>query len=617
MLFGFPHSAGDSAEWREAASAVEPLLAGAEVSARLRGATHGVVALGHDDSHLAECKAWLLDRKRSDDVFDKVVATDLSTLLELSKARDLAVAQGMDDNGNTRYLPILIQGDTGVGKELVAVGIHALWKRATKRPDAPFQVMQVAGLPPDLVNDELFGHVRGAYTGADKERIGRIEAAAGGTLLIDEVGDLPPEAQLRLLRFLQTQKMSRTGENKEQQVQVRILAATWRNLETMVAEGQFRKDLFYRLRFGTSLALRPLVEREGFFEDVVPRILEKRGQRAQPPLTHSAHAALALHKWPGNLRELVGVLEEALSLAQGGTLRLEHLPAHLQRPYLAQPLYDRAPAFLADELEHQELTEEHVRWRVIQVENSAMGALQQIPPDPELEKLSKFLKSLGENAPENQQTVQAISELMMSGQEHRRQSLLAGFWEELARCGLPEVVSRVLREKEAQSKKRVAELQQQHNAIGLRAKTQLDQNPWMNLMGEIKGLPVMADVQDEQVSEFIGFIFKILQSFMPSGAERLREEVRKGNLLQRLRDQADASNRDDKGNPGTLGEGPLEPIGTERKKAADLSRDEWVELTKLYPTQAKACEATGYDPKTISKYLSQHGIPNPWTRAGG
>lgn len=615
MLFGFPRSAGGSAEWVESLSAPEPLLAGAEAAARLRGITHGVVTLGHDASHVAECKAWLLERKQSDDAFTKVLATDLSTLLELSKARDLAVAQGVDDNGKTRFLPILIQGDTGVGKELVAEAIHNIWKRAAKKPNAQLQVVQVAGMAPELINDELFGHVRGAYTGAHGERTGRMEAADGSTLLIDEVGDLPPEAQLRLLRFLQTQRVSRIGENTEREVSVRILAATWRNLEKMVEEGLFRKDLFYRLRFGTSISLRPLVEREGFFTDIVPQVLERRGHQTRPQMTQSALAALELHKWPGNLRELVGVLEEALSLAQGGTIRLEHLPSHLQRAYLAQPLYERAPAFLADELEYQELTEEHVRWRVARLEQSVVQALEGAQPDPELERIFKFLASLGENTPDHQETVKAVSALMANEQAYQQQLMIARFWDSLAACNLPEVVSHVLREKQVQSHKQAAELHLQHNEIGILAKRQLDQNPWIKLVGDIRSLPLLRDVTDEDVIGFIDLIFGMLQSFFPSMAERLREQVRRGDFLQRLRDGLESSVLDEDGGAKDDAAKSKESVdGSKKKKASDMSCEEWIALTR-HPSQAKACEATGFDPKTINKYLNQHGIQNPWVRS--
>jgi transcriptional regulator with AAA-type ATPase domain len=617
MLFGFPRSAGDSAEWREAVMAPEPLLVGAEVAARLRGESQGVVAMGNDASHLVECRAWLATRKKQDDAFARVLATDLSTLLELSKARDLAVAKGQDDNGNPRHLPILIQGDTGVGKELVAAAIHDIWSRSVGKSGAPFKIMQVAGLPVDLINDELFGHVRGSYTGAKEDRIGRIEDADGGTLLIDEVGDLPPEAQLRLLRFLQTQKMSRTGENRERSVQVRILAATWRNLEQMVAEGQFRRDLFYRLRFGTSLSLRPLVERAGFFDDVVPGILMKRGHKAQPLLTRSAHEALSLHKWPGNLRELVGVLEEALSLAQSGTIRLEHLPSHIQRPYISRPLYERASSFLAEELEHQDLTEEHVRWRVKRVEESLQGVMEKFEPNPELSQISKFLASLGESSTQHQEAMSALRMWIELEKEYRLELTLAEYWKILLGHNPPRVVARVLNDIEGRSRALADEVSQRLTTLSSQAGELLNQHPWVKLVGEIRSLPMLQDVAGEQVTDFIGFVLKMLQSLSPATAEKLREEVRKGNFLQRLHEEFSAStNKEDESTNIEEGDFPGTNGLVKRRKPKDLSRDEWVEMTKRYPSQAQASKASGIDPKIISKYLEHYEIPNPWARAG-
>jgi hypothetical protein len=235
LLFGFGK---DDNEWAEAANAPDPLQAGAAHAQRLRGSTEAVVALGHDASHIEHCKRWLAARKKQDGVFDEIEASDLATLLELSKARDLAAAKAVDGRAGERYLPILIQGPTGTGKELLADALHRLWKAITNKPHGPFEVVHVGGMSADMINDELFGHAKGGFTGATADRVGRLEAADGGTLLIDEVGDLPPEAQVRLLRFLQTQEVSRIGENKVRQLSVRVVAATWHDLDKNVADGE-------------------------------------------------------------------------------------------------------------------------------------------------------------------------------------------------------------------------------------------------------------------------------------------------------------------------------------------------------------------------------------------
>jgi transcriptional regulator with GAF, ATPase, and Fis domain len=611
MLFGFARADGTAPEWKKAAADPAPLLAGAQVAARKRGGGE-VVALGHDARHLAECKEWLLERKQQDDAFAKILATDVATLLELSKARDLAVAQGQDEQGQPRPLPILIQGDTGTGKELLARGIHLLWERQNPGLTSPFQVVHVAGMTDDLINDELFGHVAGAYTGADKERVGRIEAAHGGTLLIDEVGDLPPAAQLRLLRFLQSQRMSRVGENKERHIKVRIIAATWRKLDELVSEGQFRMDLFHRLRFGSSLTLPPLSKRENFFKEVVPQVLQSRGHRAKPLLTRSARDALALYSWPGNLRELVGVLEEALSLAGGDTLRVEHLPAHLQRAYLSLPLYNRASGFLSDEVEGQQLTEEHVRWRVEQIAR-AVETVQRPGPKPELKKVSEFLSDLDDETPEHQELIQLVEDFIQQDQDQRWHIFLKQVWAALATQDVPPIVVSGLRSAEAAAQARADELLQQQREREPLVMAMLEQNPWWKLRLELQGLPLFQHLSgegDTDAGGFIATILSLVRTFFPSAVGKIRAEAQKGDFLKRLQE---GNLRPDGAPEQGVSKSAPEPEASKRRPE-DLSHQEWEALTKRHRTQAEACKATGYDPKTIVKYLTFHGIPNPWAK---
>ena len=201
---------------------------------------------------------------------------------------------------------ILITGETGVGKEVLASFIHS----NSKRPDGPFNVLNCAALPEGLIDSELFGHVKGAFTGANADRPGIIEASNGGTLLLDEIGDIDPSTQARLLRVLETGLIRRVGSSKETPVDVRLIAATHRNLAQMVEENRFRADLFHRLVV-IHLTIPPLRERK---QDIVPlakKFLSQIGQKNDQPieLAASSHQVLKNHPWPGNVRELRNAIE--------------------------------------------------------------------------------------------------------------------------------------------------------------------------------------------------------------------------------------------------------------------------------------------------------------------
>ena len=202
---------------------------------------------------------------------------------------------------------VLLLGETGTGKERVASAIHA----ASSRKRGPFRIVDCGALTATLVDSELFGHVRGAFTGAVADRVGALEAADGGTLFLDEVGELPLELQPRLLRFLESSTLKRVGGDRTRRVDVRIIAATHRELGAAVARGHFRQDLYFRLAVA-ELRLPALRERP---EDVLPLARHFAAARAAtlPPLTPELAARLAAHAWPGNLRELRNVVDRLLA----------------------------------------------------------------------------------------------------------------------------------------------------------------------------------------------------------------------------------------------------------------------------------------------------------------
>jgi transcriptional regulator with AAA-type ATPase domain len=224
-------------------------------------------------------------------------------------------------------LPVLVLGENGTGKELAAAEIH----RLSERRKGPWVPVNCAGLSETLLLSELFGHVRGAFTGADQPRAGVFESGRGGTVFLDEIGDLPLVAQGALLRVLQEREIRRLGESLPRKVDVRIVAATNRDLEAMVEQGRFRQDLFFRLKVAT-VVLPPLRERGDDVLRLADRFLDEirsRGRVADLRLSPDARRALAAHAWPGNVRELRNTLEAAAALAEGGVVTPEHLDLQL------------------------------------------------------------------------------------------------------------------------------------------------------------------------------------------------------------------------------------------------------------------------------------------------
>jgi DNA-binding NtrC family response regulator len=212
-------------------------------------------------------------------------------------------------------LPVLITGETGSGKEVAARGLHAL----SARRERPFVAINCGALPPNLVQSELFGHERGAFTGANARRIGHFEAACGGTVFLDEIGDLPPDAQTSLLRLLQEGTLVRVGSSQPIKLDVRVLAATHVDLESAVAQGSFREDLYYRLNV-LRLRMPALRERGGDIELLAQNFLDAfrlRHPGGARTFSGSARQAMRTFGWPGNVRELLNRVQRAAVVAEG------------------------------------------------------------------------------------------------------------------------------------------------------------------------------------------------------------------------------------------------------------------------------------------------------------
>jgi PAS domain S-box-containing protein len=225
---------------------------------------------------------------------------------------------------------VLIQGESGTGKELVARAVH----EAGGRADGPFVQVNCSALSENLLESELFGHVKGAYTGAVGDRMGRFQEATGGTIFLDEIGDVSPVVQVKLLRVLQERVIERVGDNRSIPVNVRVVSATNRDLETLLATGRMREDFFYRIKV-VSLTIPPLRDRREDIPLLVTHLLEKMARReghpGPPAVSGEALRLLMNHDWPGNVRELENALEHAMVLSRGDSILGIHLPPELVR----------------------------------------------------------------------------------------------------------------------------------------------------------------------------------------------------------------------------------------------------------------------------------------------
>jgi DNA-binding NtrC family response regulator len=224
---------------------------------------------------------------------------------------------------------VLILGETGVGKEVVAEQIH----RQSARAKGPFVRLNCGSLPETLLESELFGHEKGAFTGAEQRKIGYLEAADGGTLFLDEIGELASTMQAKLLRVIENRRVMRVGGREEIAVDVRIVAATNRDLAAEVKAGRFREDLYFRIA-PFVIEVPPLRERPaevGLLAELFARQFAPRLGVTTPVIHADAAAALRRHRWPGNVRELRNAIERAIVLADGGDIELEDLPPEVRR----------------------------------------------------------------------------------------------------------------------------------------------------------------------------------------------------------------------------------------------------------------------------------------------
>ncbi|WP_165227674.1 sigma-54-dependent transcriptional regulator [Aquisphaera insulae] len=297
-----------------------------------------------EDRQLLDQVADLRNRLRKRDAYHNLLGRSRRMMDVFARVERVA----------TSDCTVLVTGETGTGKELVAQAIHYSDVTRTGKLEA----VNCAALPEHLMESELFGHERGAFTGADRQRKGRFEMAQGGTLFLDEIAELPLPMQAKLLRVLQERAFERVGGNEPIRTECRVIAATNANLVEAVAEGRFREDLFYRLNV-VSIDLPPLRERLDDVPVLVDHFLQKLAERGLPTRTiaRDALSRLARYDWPGNVRELEHVIEQALVTSPGQVIAAENLPSHIvprhEEPFSLDFDHSRPLQELTEEFTHR------------------------------------------------------------------------------------------------------------------------------------------------------------------------------------------------------------------------------------------------------------------------
>ena len=246
---------------------------------------------------------------------------------------------------------VLIEGESGTGKELIATAFHLQSDRANQ----PFIQINCAAIPPDLIESELFGYKKGAFTGADRDKRGLIEAASGGTLLLDEIAEMPAHLQTKLLRVLQGRRVRRLGDERMTGVDFRLISATNRNTSTAMREGLLREDLYFRIST-IKITVPPLRERLDDLAMIIERFLLRYGEKYNKKvcqISQQAFTLLSRYDWPGNIRELESVIERAVLFCQQGTIVPENLPEHLQASRAITLKFEIPPFLTLEEIERE------------------------------------------------------------------------------------------------------------------------------------------------------------------------------------------------------------------------------------------------------------------------
>jgi NtrC-family two-component system response regulator AlgB len=297
---------------------------------------------------------------------DATPETDLE-----SDSPKLRAVFAVAEKASTSDAPVLLRGESGTGKSVLARRIHSMSPRSRQ----PFVVVNCPTLSEELLTSELFGHVKGAFTGAVRDQPGRVEAAEGGTLFLDEIGEISPSLQAKLLRFLEEKEFERLGENKTRHANVRTIAATNRNLEQQVQKGIFREDLFYRLNV-IDLQLPPLRERPEDILRLARRFLAfyaKSARRQTPTLSKAAEDSLTAYSWPGNVRELRNTIERAVILWPAQIIEPEAFPAHISARQRAGGAPQVGGDFTLDIIEREHVTRVVARTATLEEAAAVLG----------------------------------------------------------------------------------------------------------------------------------------------------------------------------------------------------------------------------------------------------
>jgi two-component system, NtrC family, response regulator AtoC len=321
----------------------------------------------------------------SSPIFDDDVDSEfVGTSQQMRKVFDLTYRLGRVDT------TVLIRGENGTGKELVARAIHY----NSARKEGSFIAINCGAIPESLMESELFGHERGAFTGATERKIGKFQVANNGTLFLDEIAELPPEMQVKLLRVLQERKFMPVGSTREVKTTARIIAATNRNLEKMMQEGGFREDLFYRLNV-MPIFLPPLRERKDDLPKLIDHFIRKFGKEHKRDIHQLTPAVMQLlenHTWPGNIRELENVIEHAFIVENTNVITPESLPDYLASPKV-KPEMGRVPSGPLDYEAFKETSEKEFIVNALKMNKGRINqtvAFANIPKNTLLRKIKKY-----------------------------------------------------------------------------------------------------------------------------------------------------------------------------------------------------------------------------------